>query len=60
MGGVKRVATYVANVTLFDGRSTKRKAGVLVTDGHVEWVGSHARAPRRATAAEEIDGTGDA
>jgi imidazolonepropionase-like amidohydrolase len=52
------VATYVANVTLFDGRSTKRRAGVLVTDGHVEWVGSHARAPRRATAADEIDGTG--
>jgi imidazolonepropionase-like amidohydrolase len=50
------VATYFANVTLFDGRRVKPRAGVLVRDGTISWVGSHARAPRDAQAAEEIDG----
>jgi imidazolonepropionase-like amidohydrolase len=31
---------------------------VLVADGHVAWAGAHARAPRLAAAAAEIDGTG--
>ncbi|HKI29430.1 MAG TPA: amidohydrolase family protein, partial [Actinomycetota bacterium] len=48
--------TYVSNVTLFDGRSVRRGAGVLVADGRVEWVGSHARSTRSARAADEIDG----
>ncbi|MGZ8603273.1 MAG: amidohydrolase family protein [Actinomycetota bacterium] len=52
------MATYVANVTLFDGRAMRTKAGVLVGDGHVTWVGAHARAPRIAQAAEEVDGSG--
>jgi imidazolonepropionase-like amidohydrolase len=52
------MSTYVANVTLFDGRSLRTKMGVLVSDGHVEWVGPHARAPRVARAAVEVDGVG--
>jgi imidazolonepropionase-like amidohydrolase len=52
------MATYVSDVTLFDGRSVKRRAGVLVSDGTIEWVGSHARAPRAARSAEPVDGRG--
>jgi imidazolonepropionase-like amidohydrolase len=52
------VGTYFANVTMFDGRGVRRRAGVLVVDGRVEWAGPHARAPRSARAAEEVDGTG--
>jgi imidazolonepropionase-like amidohydrolase len=52
------VATYFANVTLFDGRTVRTKAGVLVADGHVGWVGAHARAPRIALAAEQVEGAG--
>jgi imidazolonepropionase-like amidohydrolase len=52
------VATYVANVTVFDGRSVRRRAGVLVSDGNVDWVGPHIRAPRAAGAADEVDGAG--
>jgi imidazolonepropionase-like amidohydrolase len=51
------MATYIANVSLFDGRSLRTKAGVLVSDGRVAWAGPHARAPRSAAAASEIDGT---
>jgi imidazolonepropionase-like amidohydrolase len=50
------VATYFANVTLFDGRRVKPRAGVLVSNGTISWVGSHSRAPLDAQAAEEIDG----
>ncbi len=52
------MATYFANVTLFDGRTVRTKAGVLVANGHVDWVGAHARAPRIARAAEPVEGTG--
>jgi imidazolonepropionase-like amidohydrolase len=52
------VATYIANVTLFDGRSVKRRAGVLVVDGAISWVGSHTRAPRDARGAVPVDGAG--
>lgn len=52
------MATYVANVTMFDGRTRRAKAGVLVEEGTIAWVGAHARAPRRAAGASEIDGTG--
>jgi imidazolonepropionase-like amidohydrolase len=52
------VATYIANVSLFDGRSLRTKAGVLVSDGRVEWLGAHTRAPRAARAAAEVDGAG--
>lgn len=49
---------YVSNVTLFDGRTLKRRAGVLVAGGHIEWVGGHARAPRAARDAAEVEGRG--
>jgi imidazolonepropionase-like amidohydrolase len=52
------MAIYVANVALFDGGSVRTRAGVLVSDGRVAWVGPHARAPRLARAAEEVDGAG--
>jgi imidazolonepropionase-like amidohydrolase len=45
-------------VTLFDGRKVRTRAGILTSDGAVEWVGAHARAPRAARAALEVDGTG--
>ncbi len=49
---------YVSNVTLFDGRTVKTKHGVHVERGAIGWVGPHARAPRIARAASEIDGSG--
>jgi len=52
------MATYFGNVTLFDGRNVRTKAGVLTSNGTIEWVGGHARAPRVARAAHEVDGTG--
>ncbi|HEY7755871.1 MAG TPA: amidohydrolase family protein [Actinomycetota bacterium] len=52
------MSTYVADVALFDGRTLRTRSGVLVSDGRVEWVGAHARAPRAARAAHEIDGSG--
>jgi imidazolonepropionase-like amidohydrolase len=54
------VSTYFGPVTLFDGRSVKAKAGVLVSDGRVAWAGPHARAPREARDATEVDGMGKA
>ena len=48
------MATYVANVTLFDGKTLRTKAGVLVSNGAVEWVGAHVRAPKVAAAALEL------
>jgi imidazolonepropionase-like amidohydrolase len=47
---------YVSNVTVFDGRTVKTKQGVHVEGGTIAWVGSHARAPRIARAASEIEG----
>jgi imidazolonepropionase-like amidohydrolase len=52
------VATYVSNVTLFDGRSSKTKSGVLMDEGRIAWAGAHARAPRGARDAVAIDGAG--
>ena len=49
------MATYFPNVTLFDGRAVKGRAGVLVENGVIGWVGAHARAPREARSAEEAD-----
>ena len=49
------MATYFADVTLFDGRAVRRKAGVLVADGRIQWVGYHARAPREAKAAAYLE-----
>lgn len=52
------VSTYFAGVTLFDGEAVRRRAGVLVGEGRIEWVGPHARAPREARAATGVDGSG--
>jgi imidazolonepropionase-like amidohydrolase len=51
--------TYFADVTLFEGRSVRRRAGVLVDeDGRIAWAGSHARPPREAGAAVPVEGRG--
>jgi imidazolonepropionase-like amidohydrolase len=52
------MATYVGGVALFDGRTVKKAQGVLVSDGRIEWVGSHTRAPREARAATPVEGAG--
>jgi imidazolonepropionase-like amidohydrolase len=52
------VATYFSNLTVFDGRAMKQRAGVLVADGMISWVGAHARAPREAKAARQVEGRG--
>ncbi len=52
------MGTYVANVALFDGRALKAKQGVLTSNGAIAWVGAHARAPKAASAAREVDGRG--
>jgi imidazolonepropionase-like amidohydrolase len=52
------MATYFSRVTVFDGRKVREKVGVLVSDGSIQWVGAHARAPRDARSAEEVEGAG--
>ena len=51
-------ATYVANATVFDGRRLRRKHGVLFDDGGIRWMGAHARAPKDAKQARDVDGSG--
>lgn len=50
--------TYFSDVTLFDGSSAREGAGVLVSDGTIAWVGSHATAPREALSADEVQTAG--
>ena len=50
--------TYVAGVALFDGRRLKKRQGVLFGAEGVEWVGTHARAPKRASGTREVEGAG--
>jgi imidazolonepropionase-like amidohydrolase len=52
-------STYIANVTLFDGRAVKAKQGVLVEDERIAWVGAHARASRRTRGTSVVDGAGN-
>ena len=52
------MSTYISNATLFDGRSVRQNAGVLVADGRIAWAGAHARAPRVARDADQVDGRG--
>ena len=52
------MAVYLSDVTLFDGTSVKNKAGVLVEDGVIRWVGAHRRAPKDAANAEGPDVAG--
>jgi imidazolonepropionase-like amidohydrolase len=51
-------ATYVHDVTVFDGARTRERAGVLFEDGVIGWVGAHSRAPREAKAARDLSGGG--
>jgi imidazolonepropionase-like amidohydrolase len=50
--------TYVADVTLFDGRTVKRRQGVLFGTDGIEWIGAHARAPKGVRESREVDGSG--
>ena len=50
--------TYVANVTLFDGRRVRRKQGVLFDIEGIRWMGAHGRAPKDARQARDVDGAG--
>lgn len=50
--------TYIADVTLFDGRRVRRRHGVLVDGDRIAWVGPHASAPRQARGARAADGAG--
>jgi imidazolonepropionase-like amidohydrolase len=49
---------YVADATVFDGARVRRHAGILVDGDRIAWVGAHARAPREASAARQIDARG--
>jgi len=49
---------YLADATVFDGARVRRRAGVLVEDGRITWVGPNARPPRAASTAREIDARG--
>jgi imidazolonepropionase-like amidohydrolase len=53
-----RTPTYVANVTVFDGRTVKKSQGVLFGSEGIEWVGAHARAPKEIRSARDVDGAG--
>ena len=52
------MSRYFSNVTLFDGRTVRTKQGVHVSGGTIQWIGAHARAPRLARAASEVEGDG--
>lgn len=51
-------ASYIADVTLFDGRRVRRRQGVLVDGDRIGWVGPHARSPREAAKARALDAAG--
>jgi imidazolonepropionase-like amidohydrolase len=48
--------TFIAEVTLFDGRNVTRARSVLFDGPRISWVGAHARAPREAMSAVEVQG----
>lgn len=52
------MSRYFSNVTVFDGRSVRTKQGVHIVGSTIEWIGPHARAPRVARAASEVEGAG--
>jgi imidazolonepropionase-like amidohydrolase len=52
------MATYISDATVFDGRTLKTRQGVFVSGGEIAWTGAHARAPRVAQAAHQVDGAG--
>ena len=51
-------ATFLTHVTLFDGWNVSDARSVLVDGDRIAWIGPHARAPRDASAATEVDGRG--
>jgi imidazolonepropionase-like amidohydrolase len=55
---MRGMSHYFSNVTVFDGRTLKTKQGVHVAGGTIEWAGAHARAPRIARTASEVEGAG--
>ena len=48
--------TYFGDVTLFDGRTVREGAGVLVDEATVTWVGAHGEQPSGDR--DEVDGDG--
>jgi imidazolonepropionase-like amidohydrolase len=50
--------TYVENATVFDGRTVRRKQGVLFDEEGIRWIGAAARAPREARGARAVEGAG--
>jgi hypothetical protein len=50
--------TYIPNVTVFDGRTVKKRQGVLFGTDGIEWVGPQARVRQGASAAREVDPRG--
>jgi imidazolonepropionase-like amidohydrolase len=52
------VPTYVADVTLFDGRTVEPGRGVLFDGDRIRWVGPHVTAPPEAVEADQVDGRG--
>ena len=51
-------ASFITDVTLFDGQTVSQRRSILIEGARIAWVGSHARAPREARTANEIDGHG--
>lgn len=49
------MSTYLSNATVFDGERVRPRCGVLVVGSGIRWVGAHARAPRAARSAHDID-----
>jgi imidazolonepropionase-like amidohydrolase len=51
-------ATFIENVTVFDGRTVRRKQGVVFDEAAILWIGAGVRAPREARGARAVDGSG--
>ncbi|MDP8955984.1 MAG: amidohydrolase family protein [Actinomycetota bacterium] len=51
-------STYLPDVTLFDGSAAREHAGILISDGAINWVGPHGSAPREALDAETVETAG--
>ena len=49
---------FIRDVAVFDGRTLEEHRGVLVDGARIVWVGAHADAPREASDARVLDGSG--
>jgi imidazolonepropionase-like amidohydrolase len=58
VGGLNVARSYISDVTVFDGARVRHHRGVLVDGDRIAWTGQHARAPRAARDAREVDGAG--